>query len=133
MKDYSIPDNYLAESSCLGVVESQSAMVIEINLATIAHLEEREYFRLLSLQIAGQVAKWPIIEHSLNLPVSDNCQNFCSLLGRVANLKQVPILLIAHGWEMLPEPRKQKFYDIFTITRQRGRIPNYKKFFSVKW
>ena len=133
MKDYAISDNYLAESSCLGVVDNQSAMVIEINLASIAHLEEKDYFRLLSLQIAGQVARWPIIEHSLNLPVSDNCRNFCNLLGSVANLKQIPILLIPHGWENLPEPRKQKFHDIFTITRQRGRIPSYKKFFSVKW
>ncbi len=133
MKDYPNPDNYSAESSCLGVNDNTSAMVIEINLAPIAHLEEKEYFRLLSLQIAGQVAKWPIIEHSLNLPVSDNCRNFCRLLGTVANLKQVPIILIPHSWEKLPEPRKQKFYDTFTITRQRGRIPNYKKYISVKW
>lgn len=133
MKDYAIPDNHPVKSPNSQRVDNSSAMVIEINLIPIAHLEEKEYFRLLSLQIAGQVAKWPIIEHSLNLPVSDNCQSFCRFLGKVANLQQAPILLIPHGWETLPEPRKQKFYDTFTIARQRGRIPGYKKIFSVKW
>lgn len=133
LKDNAISDNQPAEPLYLGGVDNESALIIEINLASIAHLEEKDYFRLLSLQIAGQVAKWPFIKHSLNLPVSDNCRNFCRLLGRVANLQQVPILLIPHGWENLPDPRKQKFCDIFTITKRRGRIPNYKKAITVKW
>jgi len=133
VENFSITNKLVHIPKYLESAANQNVFVIKLNLSLIAHLDEKEFFRLLSLQIAGQVAKWPCIEHTLNLPVPDNPRNFCRFLGQVAAMNQELIMLIPHGWENLPEPRKQKFYDFFTIVRQRGRIPRYKKKFFVQW
>lgn len=102
-----------------------------LNFVPIAHLEEKQYFRLLSLQLISQIAKSTKVQQPLNLPIPANCREFCRILKHLAELEIDRITLITEGWERLPEPRKQKFLGLFQPSRSRRCPPAYKKKFKL--
>lgn len=107
------------------------AVLVSIDFVPIAHLEEKQYFRLLSLQLISQIAKCPEVEQPLNFPIPENCREFCRLLNQIAALNIEKIVIFTYGWERLPEPRQQKFLALFQPSRSRRQPPAYKKKFSL--
>jgi len=106
------------------------AVLVGIDFVPIAHLEEKQYFRLLALQLISQIAKCPEVEQPLNFQIPENCREFCRLLNQVAALNIEKIVILTYGWERLPEPRRKKFRSFFQPSRSRRHPPAYKKKFS---
>lgn len=106
-------------------------ITVTINFVPIAHLEEKQYFRLLSLQLVSQIAKRTEVQQPLNLPISNNCREFCRLLKHLAELDINRFTLVTDSWDRLPEPRKQKFLGLFQPSKSRRCPPKYKKKFKL--
>jgi hypothetical protein len=111
--------------------DPESNITVTLDFIPIAHLEEKQYFKLLSLQLISQIAKCPKVQQPLNLPIPANCREFCRVLKHLADLDIERITLITEGWERLPEPRKQKFLGLFQPSRSRRFPPAYKKKFKL--
>lgn len=93
---------------------------ITIDASEIHNLDDRDFYRLVALEIVGQLLKMDQYENLLNVPVPKSHHSFnlfLQALREVLPAKQGPILIVLRNPETLTEWRRERLVSLFDLDR----------------